>query len=102
MSDGNSGLEVKSDPDLSSGEKEVTIRGANRADTLRVHSDVPVVCRYLLEQPDAEIVDKNTKDGAITSVIADIDIGLLRLSAKPRQSKTWGDTVADPTKRDDV
>jgi hypothetical protein len=81
------------DPDLSPAEKEVTIRGAKDQDLLRVHADLPVVMDYLLDHPAAEIINRREKGGDVVSVIAEIPVGLLTLSNKPRKSSYYSDVV---------
>jgi len=85
---------TREDPDLAPAEKEVTLRGAKDQDHLRVHSDLPVVNDYLLEHPSAEIIDRREKDGDVVTVEAEIPIGLLTLSNKPRKSDYYGDVVS--------
>lgn len=89
MSDGLDGVEVGSDPDLSSQEKEVTFHALNRDDKARMHSDVPTVTRYLLKHPEVDVVNRNIKDGRIVSVQADVPLGLLKLQKKRRKSDNW-------------
>lgn len=86
---------TREDPDLAPKEKEVTIRGSKDQNTLRVHSDLPVITDYLLEHPSAEIIDQRTKDGDIVTVLAEIPIGLLTLSNKPRKSDYYSGVVTN-------
>lgn len=85
---------TREDPDLAPAEKEITIRGAKDQDHLRVHSDLPTVTRYLLEHPSAEIVNRREKDGAVVSVLAEIPVGLLGLSNKPRKVDHYSGVVS--------
>lgn len=84
---------TREDPDLAPAEKEVTLRGAKDQGHLRVHSDLPVINDYLLDHPSAEIIDRREKDGDVVTVEAEIPIGLLTLSNKPRKSDYYGDVV---------
>lgn len=86
---------IREDPDLAPEEKELTIRGAKDQERLRVHSDLSTVTKYLLRHPSADILDKRTKDGDVVSVEAEIPVGLLGLSNKPRASDYYSGVVSN-------
>lgn len=85
---------TREDPDLAPKEKEVTIRGAKDQDHLRVHSDLSTVTKYLLKHPSAEIINRREKDGDVVSVVAEIPVGLLKLTNKPRKSNHYSGIVS--------
>jgi len=86
-------VDVREDPDLGPGEKEVTINWTKGADTLTVFADLPSVARWLMRNGDADIVDRTTKEGAVTSVKARLPVGALQLSGHPRKSSQPSDVT---------
>lgn len=85
--------ETKADPRLSTKEKQFTVSAIKAEKTARVHSDITVINDYLLEHPDADIVATNKHEGAVTSVVADIPLGLLKLSNKARADDYYSGIV---------
>lgn len=91
----DSETDTKSNPRLSTEEKQFTVSAVKAEKTARVHSDITVINDYLLEHPEAEIVETNTHEGAVTSVVADIPLGLLKLSNKPRANDYFSGIVTN-------
>lgn len=88
------GLEVGSDPNLSTEEKETTITVDNDRDTVRIHTDIPVHIRWILSIPDGKVVGFREISGKLVGLKADIPKGYLKLQGKNRQSQTNGSMVS--------
>ncbi len=88
------GLEVGSNPDLTSEEKETTITVDNDRDTVRIHSDIPVHIRWILSIPDGKVVGFNQVSEKLVGITADIPKGYLKLQSSNRKQQTNGSMVS--------
>ena len=87
------GLDVGSDPDLTTEEKETTITVDNDRDKVRIHSDIPVHIRWILSIPDGEVVGFRSVSEKLVGLKADIPKGYLKLQSKNRKQQTNGSMV---------
>lgn len=86
-------MNVATDTDLSPEEKETVIQWSKAEDSALVHSEMPAVVRWLLQNPNADIQHTRTKDDQIVAAQARLSVGMLKLSGSPRKSTTPSSVV---------
>ena len=79
-------LEYGSDPDLSSEEKETTIRIANDIETMHIASEQRVVVEWLDHHPHFVEDERRITDGRLVGIIGTLPVGCLQLKGFPRKS----------------
>jgi hypothetical protein len=93
--------EFRVDPDLAPDERQVSFVGTQAADTVRVHSEVPVLCRRLMAHPRADVESVRRDGDTVHAVTATIPVGCLKVSAEGRSRDTWGPVVSKQVEVDD-
>lgn len=86
---------AKEDSELSSAEKEVSLR-VNKVDqTLVVHSEIGSVSRALLTRDDFEQTRSRTdKDGTVVAVTGTLPMGVLKISENARLGGSFNSIVS--------
>ena len=82
------------DPDLLPEEKQVSFTTTKRDGAFTVHSEMPVISRYLIDHPSIEVRDARVVDGYVVAVTAVMPRGLMDLKAKPRTKNHLGRMVS--------
>jgi len=86
---------VKEDPDLSSLEKEVTLRLNKSEQQLIVHSEIGSINRALLTRDDFEQTRSRTDDdGMIVSLTGTLPMGVLKISKHARSGGSFNSIVS--------
>ena len=86
---------VKEDPDLSSLEKEVTLRLNKDEQQLVVHSEIGSINRALLTREDFEQTRSRIDDnGMIVSLTGTLPMGVLKISKHARSSGSFNSIVS--------
>jgi len=86
---------VKEDPDLSSLEKEVTLRLNKSEQQLVIHSEIGSINRALLTREDFEQTRRRTDaDGMIVSLTGTLPMGVLKISKHARSSGSFNSIVS--------
>lgn len=87
-------VDVTEDSRLSPEEKQLSFTTTKRDDHVHVHSEVASVTRWLIEHPAVEVTDLREREGSVVACSAQFPIGLMKLSAKPRQSDQFSGIVS--------
>lgn len=75
-------------------EKEFTITVAKDEDRLHVHSEIASIAKRLYHHPKFRLTGKRVVDGDIVRVEGTLPVGVLNVSAKPRQRDGFSPIVS--------
>jgi len=87
-------MDVASDPDLGTEEKEMRIVGGKDQDRLTISTEIPTIIKWLQSVEPVEWVSTRTIEDSLVAVTATVPKGIVKLQATPRKSNTHSQMVS--------
>jgi hypothetical protein len=86
-------IKVRSDPGLTTEEKETLIGFSNADDRLRIHSEQASIVKWLIGHPEYQEDSRREKDGTVYATTGTLPVGVLKLKVNARQSSMPSDVI---------
>jgi len=87
-------MDVASDPELGTEEKELRVTGGKDEDRLTISTEIPTIIKWLQSIEPVEYQSARTHNGYLVAVTATVPKGIVKLQATPRKSDTHSQMVS--------
>lgn len=87
-------LDISEDTALDKHEKETSISIGKSDDTVRLHTDVSTMMKWILSIEESEILSHRTKDGDLVGLKAEVPKGVLKFQSNARKSNATSQMVS--------
>lgn len=93
--------EVREDPGLLPGEKEVRLYGSKAEDRMTISAEVAPAVRWIIDHPQSEVKWIRVIDGYIVAAHSTIPRSLVSVKSEPRKRNQWNRVFSKPEVSDD-